>query len=154
MDELAAFGGSAAAAASAPPRAFADAVRGAAALAAAAELATQAGVDAVADWVVALAAADGGVRGAGGAWRPPPRAGLVHRAAVAALVTLLAPDDPPSSFDALFDALQAAAEAGGALDPGDEAVDDWLPATTLRAFAGGAVGGMAGVLGRVAGAPG
>jgi hypothetical protein len=167
MDELAAFGASASASASAARGGpFADAVRGDAALAAAAELAAPGGVDAVADWLVALAVADGGLA-AGGA--PPPAPGLVHRDAVAALAALLTPADaddggsgtvyrdsgaplpPPPGFRALFDALQAAAEDAALLDPADPALDDWLPVPTLRAFARGAVEGVADVLGRVCG---
>jgi len=104
---------------------------------------------------------------------------LVSRAAVAAVVALLVPppddgggggdDDDggrggeeggsvaarlcrpePPGFDRLFDALQAAAEAGGGLDPMDPALDGWLPAAALGRLAEGAVAGAARLWGRVA----
>ena len=160
MAELAAFGASAAACAARAPRggAFADAVRGEAALAAAAELAAGGAraVAAVAAWLVAAATADSEARAP-----PPPGPGLVHRDAVAALAALLTQaaagddenddDDDAPTFCALFDALQADAEDAGLLDPASPALDDWLPAATVHAFAAGAVEGVAGVLGRVCG---
>ena len=159
MAELAAFGAAAAACAARAPRggAFADAVRGEAALTAAAELAAGGprAVASVATWLVAAATADSEARAP-----PAPAPGLVHRDAVAALAALLTQaaegdddhdDDDGPTFASLFDALQADAEGAGLLDPSSPALDDWLPVSTVHAFAAGAVEGVAGVLGRVCG---
>jgi hypothetical protein len=128
---------------------------------------------AVAAWVVRLAVADDAVAGL-----LAPRAGLVSRAAVAAVVGLLVPPvedaedgeageeaaaaaataspcrsgrPEPPGFGRLFDALQAAAEAGGQLDPLDACLDGWLPAASLGRVAEGAAAGAAGLWGRVVG---
>ena len=180
LEELAAFAAAAAtvaaAAAAATGAPFAEAVRGAATLAASAELGSGAGDEdgcgggaataAVAAWLVRLAVADDAAAGV-----VPPRAGLVSRAAVAAVVGLFVPPadaeeegegdgaaaahrpDPPG-FARLFDALQAAAEDGGDLDPLDPALDGWLPAAALARVAEGAVAGAAGLWGRVVGRDG
>ena len=164
-------------------------MRGCAALAAAAELGgggRGAAAASVGAWLARLAAVDDAVAGRARGQAPPPRPGLVSRAAVAEVVSLLTPSScadaeedevedegregdqgepagtaaaaaarsEPPGFASLFDALQAAAEAAGGLDPLDPALDDWLPAGALARLGEGAASGAGSLLGRVVGGSG